>query len=69
MQIHSRKMNTNKDVNFEELSRCTDDFNGAQCKAVCIEAVCYKYIYSIIEKRLIVLGYDCITSWWNGSST
>ncbi len=42
MQIHSRKMNTNKDVNFEELSRCTDDFNGAQCKAVCIEAVCYK---------------------------
>lgn len=39
MQIHSRKMNTNKDVNFEELARCTDDFNGAQCKAVCIEAV------------------------------
>ncbi|CAF5043753.1 unnamed protein product, partial [Rotaria magnacalcarata] len=38
MQIHSRKMNTNKDVNFEELARCTDDFNGAQCKAVCIEA-------------------------------
>ena len=39
MQIHSRKMNVSKDVNFEELSRCTDDFNGAQCKAVCIEAV------------------------------
>ncbi|THD25305.1 Proteasome (Prosome macropain) 26S subunit ATPase 3 [Fasciola hepatica] len=33
MQIHSRKMNVNKDVNFEELARCTDDFNGAQCKA------------------------------------
>ena len=44
MQIHSRKMNTNKDVNFEELARCTDDFNGAQCKAVCIEAVCKTYI-------------------------
>ena len=28
-----------KDVNFEELARCTDDFNGAQCKAVCVEAV------------------------------
>ncbi|VDP43049.1 unnamed protein product [Heligmosomoides polygyrus] len=27
-----------KDVNFEELARCTDDFNGAQCKAVCVEA-------------------------------
>ncbi|CAH8550178.1 unnamed protein product [Dicrocoelium dendriticum] len=38
MQIHSRKMNVNSDVNFEELARCTDDFNGAQCKAVCVEA-------------------------------
>lgn len=38
MQIHSRKMNTDPDVNFEELARCTDDFNGAQCKAVCVEA-------------------------------
>ncbi|BHF62001.1 26S proteasome regulatory subunit 6A [Sparganum proliferum] len=38
MQIHSRKMNVSDDVNFEELARCTDDFNGAQCKAVCVEA-------------------------------
>ncbi|KDR21295.1 hypothetical protein L798_04269, partial [Zootermopsis nevadensis] len=38
MQIHSRKMNVSPDVNFEELSRSTDDFNGAQCKAVCVEA-------------------------------
>ena len=53
MQIHSRKMNVrsaaahfhpqphatcSKNVNFEELARCTDDFNGAQCKAVCVEA-------------------------------
>uniref|UniRef100_A0A914DL92 AAA+ ATPase domain-containing protein n=1 Tax=Acrobeloides nanus TaxID=290746 RepID=A0A914DL92_9BILA len=38
MRIHSRKMNVHKDVNFEELARCTDDFNGAQCKAVCVEA-------------------------------
>ncbi|CAL7946803.1 unnamed protein product [Xylocopa violacea] len=38
MQIHSRKMNMSPDVNFEELSRSTDDFNGAQCKAVCVEA-------------------------------
>uniref|UniRef100_A0A8C7H749 Proteasome 26S subunit, ATPase 3 n=1 Tax=Oncorhynchus kisutch TaxID=8019 RepID=A0A8C7H749_ONCKI len=33
MQIHSRKMNVSPDVNYEELARCTDDFNGAQCKA------------------------------------
>lgn len=26
------------DVNFEELARSTDDFNGAQLKAVCVEA-------------------------------
>eukprot|EP01029_Cantina_marsupialis_P030943 TRINITY_DN864_c0_g1_i1.p1 TRINITY_DN864_c0_g1~~TRINITY_DN864_c0_g1_i1.p1 ORF type:complete len:397 (+),score=130.03 TRINITY_DN864_c0_g1_i1:86-1276(+) len=37
MQIHSRNMNVDKgDVNFEELSRCTEDFNGAQLKAVSI---------------------------------
>lgn len=39
MQIHSRKMNyKQEDVNFLELARCTDDFNGAQLKAVCVEA-------------------------------
>lgn len=37
LQIHSRKMNV-CDVNYEELARCTDDFNGAQLKAVCVEA-------------------------------
>ena len=37
MQIHSRKM-TIKNVNFEELARCCEDFNGAQCKAICVEA-------------------------------
>ncbi|CAH8598047.1 unnamed protein product [Schistosoma rodhaini] len=49
MQIHSRKMNVQKDVNFEELARCTDDFNGAQCKAVCVEAVsCTHYHFCCI---------------------
>uniref|UniRef100_A0A182WET3 AAA+ ATPase domain-containing protein n=1 Tax=Anopheles minimus TaxID=112268 RepID=A0A182WET3_9DIPT len=38
MQIHSRRMNVSVDVNFEELARCTESFNGAQCKAVCVEA-------------------------------
>ena len=31
-------MTVNSDVNFEELSRSTDEFNGAQLKAVCVEA-------------------------------
>jgi len=39
MQIHSRKMNVDKeDVNFEEIARCCEDFNGAQMKAICVEA-------------------------------
>jgi len=38
MSIHTRKMTVSSDVNFDELARCTDGFNGAQCKAVCVEA-------------------------------
>ena len=35
LQIHSRKMNVSKkDVNWQELSRCTDEFNGAQLKVL-----------------------------------
>ena len=34
LQIHSRKMNVNPDVNYDELARSTDDFNAAQLKAV-----------------------------------
>lgn len=38
LRIHSRKMNVGQDVVFEELARSCDDFNGAQLKAVCVEA-------------------------------
>mmetsp|Transcript_17416 Transcript_17416/g.35391 ORF Transcript_17416/g.35391 Transcript_17416/m.35391 type:complete len:453 (+) Transcript_17416:969-2327(+) len=38
MKIHSRKMNVSADVAFDELARSCDDFNGAQLKAVCVEA-------------------------------
>ena len=38
LKIHSRKMHLDEGVNFEELSRNCDDFNGAQIKAVCVEA-------------------------------
>jgi len=38
LQIHARKMNVSPDVNYDELARGTDDFNGAQLKAVCVEA-------------------------------
>jgi 26S proteasome regulatory subunit T5 len=39
LRIHSRKMRVDiGDVNFDELARCTEDFNGAQMKAVAVEA-------------------------------
>lgn len=37
LQIHSRKMTIGQ-VNYEELARSTDEMNGAQLKAVCVEA-------------------------------
>ncbi|KAJ6241769.1 26s proteasome regulatory subunit 6a [Anaeramoeba flamelloides] len=38
LSIHSKKMTVSESVNFDELSRCTRDFNGAMLKSVCVEA-------------------------------
>lgn len=38
LKIHAKRMNCHSDVNFKELSRCTEDFNGAQLKAITVEA-------------------------------
>lgn len=39
LRIHSKKMKVDMDdVNFDELARCTEDFNGAQMKAVAVES-------------------------------
>lgn len=38
MQIHSRKMTVSTEVVYEELARGCEDFNGAQLKAICVEA-------------------------------
>merc|ERR1711939_452587 len=38
LEIHSRKMQVDDKVNYEELARSTDEFGGAQLKAVCVEA-------------------------------
>ncbi|XP_069993685.1 26S proteasome regulatory subunit 6A-B isoform X1 [Penaeus vannamei] len=37
LKIHSRKMNS-RDVDLREIARSAGDFNGAQCRAVCVEA-------------------------------
>lgn len=38
IEIHARRMNLDPEVNFEELARSTEDMNGAQLKAVAVEA-------------------------------
>lgn len=38
LKIHARKTTLAENVNFEEIARSTVGFNGAQCKAVAIEA-------------------------------
>lgn len=38
LRIHSRKMNVSNDVVFEEVAKSCEDFNGAQMKAICVEA-------------------------------
>jgi SpoVK/Ycf46/Vps4 family AAA+-type ATPase len=38
LKIHSRKMTVDELVNWQELARSTDEFGGAQLKAVCVEA-------------------------------
>ncbi|KAL0454523.1 UNVERIFIED_CONTAM: 26S proteasome regulatory subunitA [Sesamum latifolium] len=40
LQIHSRKMNVHPDVNFEELARSTDDFNGHNLKLFVWKQAC-----------------------------
>jgi 26S proteasome regulatory subunit T5 len=38
LKIHSRKMKVDASINWGELARSTDEFGGAQLKAVCVEA-------------------------------
>jgi len=38
LQIHCRKLQISKDLKLYEIARITENFNGAQLKAICIEA-------------------------------
>ncbi|KAG5518859.1 hypothetical protein PMAC_002390 [Pneumocystis sp. 'macacae'] len=38
LQIHSRKMTIDSQINWNELARSTDEYNGAMLKSVCVEA-------------------------------
>ncbi|KAF6146931.1 hypothetical protein GIB67_036650 [Kingdonia uniflora] len=56
LQIHSRKMNVLSDVNFKELARSTDDFNGAQLKVVCVEAGMFALRRDATEDYIVYMG-------------
>ena len=54
LQIHSRKLKTSDEINLEEIASMSSSFNGAQLKAVCIEAG----MNAIRFKRKIILQQD-----------
>jgi len=63
LQIHCRKMNVNRDeVNFRELARSTEDFNGAMLKAVCVEAgmIALRRGAAVIEHEDFVEGTQAV---------
>merc|ERR1712154_528968 len=38
MMLHSEAMNRGDDINWDEIAAVTEEFNGAQCKAIVVEA-------------------------------
>jgi 26S proteasome regulatory subunit T5 len=56
-QIHARKMTVDAAVNFEEIARSTEDFNGAQLKAVCVEAV--RFIILLCARTSFLIAALC----------
>ena len=61
VSIYMFKFNCSADVNYEELARCTDDFNGAQLKAVCVEAVSFDFIKKL-KCLVFILGFKHLFS-------
>lgn len=63
LRIHSKKMRYDKEsVNFEELARSTEDFNGATMKAICVEAgmIALRRGSDIIEHEDFVDGIGAV---------
>lgn len=70
MKIHSKKMRVDfDDVNFEELARCTEDFNGAQLKAVVVEAgmLALRREASIVKHEDFMEGINVVAAKKKGS--
>ena len=59
-------MNVHPDVNFEELARSTDDFNGAQLKAVCVKAGMLALRAGMLQRflpTLVLLSHWFLYGW------
>jgi len=56
LQIHIRKLKTSNDLKIEDISLLSSGFNGAQLKAVCIEAG----MNAIRYNRRLILNQDFI---------
>mmetsp|Transcript_6584 Transcript_6584/g.12668 ORF Transcript_6584/g.12668 Transcript_6584/m.12668 type:complete len:435 (-) Transcript_6584:1512-2816(-) len=70
LKIHSAKMKVDfSDVNFEELARCTEDMNGAQLKAVAVEAgmIALRRDASIIKHEDFMEGINVVAAKKKGS--
>jgi 26S proteasome regulatory subunit T5 len=56
-------MNVSADVNYEELARCTDDFNGAQlkvCLVDCEREICMLTSVTLVQAVCIEAGMNAL---------
>ncbi|KAG7877499.1 hypothetical protein KL937_004694 [Ogataea polymorpha] len=69
LQIHARKKTCDDSVNWQELARSTDEFNGAQLKAVTVEAgmIALRNGQSVIKHEDFVEGISEVQSRKNKS--
>jgi 26S proteasome regulatory subunit T5 len=70
LRIHSAKMKVDfGDVNFEELARCTEDMNGAQLKAVAVEAgmIALRREAAVIKHEDFMEGINVVAAKKKGS--
>nr|UXY87639.1 26S protease regulatory SU 6A [Cryptomonas curvata] len=60
LRIHIRRLKTSDEINLEEIASMSSSFNGAQLKAVCVEAG----MNAIRNKRKIILHEDFLEDYF-----
>lgn len=57
LEIHSRKLNLSPKINFDEISEASIGLNGAQLRAICVEAgmiAIRRWRKTVIQKDLLI---------------